>query len=81
MTNENVVWCWIKGESGKAGNLSTDGTSLYSYRLKIAERKDGLNRVYDYTSSGIYKSQTTSCHVGLALRLAGHSFLDLPPSY
>lgn len=81
MTNEDVVLHWLRGNSAKAKNLSTDGTSLYSYRLKIAERKGGLNQVYDYTSTGIHKSHTTSCHVDLALRLAGHSFLDLPPYY
>ena len=73
MRNEQVVKAWTAGKPAKAGNLSTDGVSLWSYRLQIGETMlSGHKRVYDYTSGGShgYRSQTTSCHVGLAKRFA-----------
>ncbi|MCP4923190.1 MAG: hypothetical protein GY915_04040 [bacterium] len=78
MRNEEVVKAWLSGISAENKSLSTDGERLFSYRLKIAERKHGLSRVYDYTSTGVFKSHTTSCHVGLALQVAGDAFLELP---
>ncbi len=80
MTNEQVIYAWLnyRGASSSNGNLSTNGTDLYSYNLKIASHRDGQNRVWDYTSSGDYHSQTTSCHVGLAIRLAPNYFLMSP---
>ena len=53
-----------------AGALTTDGQSLFSYNLRIAEhiRENGgaCTIVYDYTARGnAYKSQTTSQHVGM----------------
>ena len=71
MRNDAVVRAFSRGESVSAGNLWTDGRYLYSYRLKIAELRAGLVVVGDYTSGGGgYHSQTTSCHVGLARRVA-----------
>ena len=71
MRNDAVVRAFSRGESASAGNLWTDGRFLYSYKLKIAERRAGLVVVGDYTSGGGgYHSQTTSCHVGLARRVA-----------
>ncbi len=82
MTNEQVIYAWLnyRGASSSNGNLSTNGTDLYSYNLKIASHRDGQNRVWDYTSSGNYYSQTTSCHVGLAIRHAGNFILMNPNS-
>jgi hypothetical protein len=76
--NEQVIRAWYCGEPAAAGNLFTDGVKLYSYRLKIGDRSDGLNRIWDYTASGCYYSQTTSCHVGLAVRLTPQVFLMTP---
>jgi hypothetical protein len=73
MTNAQVVQAWAAGKAGKAGNLSTDGVSLWSYRLQIGDTMlSGRKVVYDYTSGGSHGwvSQTTSCHVGLAKRFA-----------
>jgi len=78
MRNEQVVMAWLTGRSASAGNLSTDGQKLWSYALMIGDRSDGLNRVWDYTASGRYVSQTTSCHVGLAIREAPSMFLMVP---
>ena len=78
MRNEEVIKSWLWGEAAGRGNLTTDGVNLYSYRLKIGSREDGLNRVWDYTASGEYQSQTTSCHVGLALRLTPQVILMHP---
>ena len=70
-TNEQVVEAFMNQHSDDAGALTTDGQSLYSYNLRIAEhvqRNGGASTiVYDYTSrGGAYKSQTTSSHVRLA---------------
>lgn len=73
MRNEQVVKAWVAGKPAKAGNLRTDGVSLWSYRLQIGDTAlSGKKLVHDYTASGShgYRSQTTSCHVGLAKRFA-----------
>ena len=72
--NMGVVDAFMNLDSANAGRLKTDGQSLYSYDLRIAEhipQKDGsaVTVVYDYTSKGgNYVSQTTSGHVGLVKR-------------
>ena len=71
MRNEKVVESWLAGRPASSGNMRTDGTRLYSYNLMIGERSDEGNIVFDYTASGIYYSQTTSCHVGLARSYSG----------
>lgn len=73
MRNEQVVKAWTVGKAAKGGNLRTDGVSLWSYRLQIGDTMLGGDKVvYDYTAKGShgYRSQTTSCHVGLAKRFA-----------
>jgi hypothetical protein len=53
--------------------MHTDGVSLWSYGLKIADDK----QIFNYTASGSYRSQTTSCHVGHARGVAPyHPFVD-----
>jgi len=69
MTNENVIKAWINGRRGNAGNLSTDGSNLYSYNLLIGTGS-GSTILNHTAGGGSYYSQTTSCHVGLAKRLA-----------
>jgi hypothetical protein len=79
MRNSKVAEAWANGDSAASQNMSTDGVDLYSYNLKIASRVDGLTRIWDYTASGSFKSQTTSTHVGHALRAAdGYSLLMVP---
>jgi len=71
--NDDVVEAWVAGKPAKAGNLRTDGVSLWSYRLQIGDTAlSGRKVVYDYTAGGThgFRSQTTSCHVGLAKRFA-----------
>tara|TARA_R110000823_G_scaffold283777_1_gene401947 strand:+ start:463 stop:786 length:324 start_codon:yes stop_codon:yes gene_type:complete len=70
-TNEEVVEAFMTQTPDSAGALTTDGQSLFSYNLRIAEhvqRNGGAcTIIYDYTSrGGAFKSQTTSSHVGLA---------------
>jgi len=70
-TNREVVQSFINGRSNRSGtgNLSTNGTSLYSYNLEIARWYGGKPMVFDYTATGgAYRSQTTSTHVGLVKR-------------
>jgi len=69
-TNQQVVAAFLNQRPCNAGALTTDGQSLYSYNLRIAEHiPTAAGRqviVYDYTSRGnAYRSQTTSSHVGL----------------
>lgn len=69
--NDSVVSAFASGRPARAGALRTDGRSLYSYDLKIAEKTLGGVVVSDYTSGGgLFVSQTTSRHVGLARRVA-----------
>ena len=69
MKNLEVANAWAAGTPGKSGTLTTDGSVLRSYKLQIGyTRGDGTKVLLDYTASGKYVSQTTSTHVGLALR-------------
>ena len=69
MKNSDVINAWINGNSARTQNLSTDGCLLYSYKLVIGRKLfGGRNIVLDYTSPYCFRSQTTSCHVGLAKR-------------
>ena len=71
MRNDAVVRAFSRGERGAAGALRTDGRSLWSYDLKIAEKTLAGVIVADYTSpGGAFRSQTTSSHVNLAKRVA-----------
>ena len=55
LRNELVLEKWKDGESAASHNgaLHTDGTSLFSYNLKIGHRADsGATIVGDFTSPG-----------------------------
>ena len=70
LTNQQVINNFVQQRPANAGALVSDGQSLYSYNLRIAEfvpTNDGKAIiVYDYTSGGgNFISQTTSSHVGL----------------
>lgn len=78
MNNLSVARAWVRGSNAKTKNLSTDGESLWSYKLLIAKRTPYGMNVYDYTASGQFVSMTTSKHVGLALRAAGKASLITP---
>ena len=70
-TNLQVVRAWASGQSANGGNLSTDGTDLHSYSLKIGHNTGSSAVLADFTAGGgAFHSQTTSCHVGLARRVA-----------
>ena len=75
--NDLVLDKWMKGEPANShtGALHTNGTSLFSYHLKIGYRsKSGSCIVGDFTSpGGNFHSMTTSCHVGKAKRVANHT--------
>tara|TARA_R110000824_G_scaffold92217_9_gene223913 strand:+ start:362 stop:676 length:315 start_codon:yes stop_codon:yes gene_type:complete len=67
--NKGVIDAWKCGESARNSrrNLTTDGESLYSYRLKIGMRAGETCVVADYTAgTNSFQTQTTSCHVGIA---------------
>lgn len=72
-TNEQVINAFMNCQKANAGALTTDGQSLYSYNLRIAEhiRRNGSAStiVYDYSRGGdAFKSHTTSQHVGMVKR-------------
>ena len=83
-TNDQVIKSFLRNAPARAGRLHTDGTSLFSYNLKIAEwvRPDGCLGsliVYDYTATGnAFQSMTTSQHVGLIKRRVPASVVMLP---
>ena len=72
--NDGVIDAFLNCKPANAGRLKTDGQSLFSYDLRIAEHIPDDNGgattiVYDYTRGGnAYRSQTTSSHVGLIKR-------------
>ena len=77
--NSEVVECWERNESAvnHKETFHTTGKELYSYALMIGgTTDDGAKVLKEYTASGKhgFRSQTTSCHVGLA-RLAA-DFID-----
>ena len=72
--NDGVIDAFLNCKTANAGRLKTDGQSLFSYDLRIAEHipddeGGATTLVYDYTSKGgNYVSQTTSSHVGAIKR-------------
>ena len=71
MRNSQVIRHFAAGRRAAAGNLQTDGRSLWSYNLKIAQRTDEGIVVGDFTApGGDFHSMTTSKHVGMAKREA-----------
>ena len=71
MRNQDVIRSFAWGEPAAAGNLQTDGRSLWSYDLKIAQRTPEGVVVGDFTApGGDFHSVTTSKHVGMAKREA-----------
>ena len=71
MRNDTVVHAFSHGQKAAAGALRTDGRSLWSYDLKIAEKPRCAVVVADFTArGGRFVSQTTSKHVNLAKQVA-----------
>ena len=72
MKNSDVVKNWRFDAPAAAGNLFTDGQSLFSYRLKIGfTTPAGVKVVVDHTAgSNSFYSMTTSKHVNMAKRRA-----------
>ena len=71
MKNQDVVRSCAWGKRAAAASLQTDGRSLWSYNLKIAQRTPEGIVVGDFTApGGDFHSITTSKHVGMAKREA-----------
>ena len=70
-TINRAIHCWLHNKKCEAGNLGTDGKKLFSYGHYIGETKEsGEKVVHNYTAGGLgYLSQTTSTHVGRAMRM------------
>ena len=77
--NSDVINSFLYGRSARGLNLSTNGNTLYSYDLKIAEWTSSGVIVYDFTATGgDFYSMTTSQHVGLIKRQVKSSSIMLP---
>ena len=78
MRNNQVIQAFRRGEKARSWteNLRTDGTTLWSYNLKIAHRTSaGVVVVGDFTApGGGFESVTTSGHVNRAKGVAHHVF-------
>ena len=78
MRNNQVIQAFRRGDKARSWteNLRTDGTTLWSYNLKIAPRTSGgVVVVGDYTApGGGFESVTTSGHVNRAKGVAHHVF-------
>ena len=76
VSNDEVAQAWLEDREAVShtGTFSTDGKKIYSYELQIGDTSDGKKIVRDYTAKGSYgfRSQTTSCHVGLLRWVPGH---------
>ena len=73
MKNEQVILKWTQGHIARTPNdaLSTDGLSLYSYKLKIGyTTAEGKKIAYQY--KGI--SNTTTKHINMAVKHCDASF-------
>lgn len=69
MTNEEVIRNWKHGRPGKSYSLTTDGSKLFSYRLRIGDTLSKNRKIiWDYQGT---HSRTTTTHVRLAIRLLG----------
>ena len=76
VNNYAVTLAWVEGREAisHTGNLSTDGKTIFSYELQIGDTSEsGKKFVRDYTAKGSYgfRSQTTSCHVGMLRYIRG----------
>ena len=69
-----IMWALGKPAVSHTGNLRTDGTKIFSYELQIGDTSNGKKIVRDYTAKGSYgfRSQTTSCHVGILRYIPDH---------
>ena len=78
MRNNQVIQAFSRGKKARSWteNLRTDGTTLWSYNLKIAHRTSaGVVVVGDFTApGGGFESVTTSGHVNRAKGVAHHVF-------
>ena len=73
VVNNMVIALWAEGRDARnhKSTLKAINGNLYSYNVKIGSRTEGGQCVVvDYTASGRFLSQTTSCHVGRAKRYA-----------
>lgn len=70
-TTQEIARHWRTGRaaSNSSGQFWTDGKNLFSYHLLIGATVQGRKIMFDYTASGVYKSQTTSKHVGYGKRV------------
>lgn len=59
-----VIDKWLAGEKCRAGQLSTDGENLFSYRIKIGRTKDRGKELIDFSEeTGTKMYVTTASHI------------------
>lgn len=65
MKNIDVAKAWSEGRKAESGNMSTDGSRIWSYAMLIGEVVNGKRTVYRRS-----RSVTTSRHINLTARYA-----------
>lgn len=63
--NTEVAKAWSEGRKAESGNMSTDGSRIWSYAMLIGEVVNGKRTVYRRS-----RSVTTSQHINLTARYA-----------
>ena len=76
-TNQDVIDAWLEQRACFSKNVSTDGVKLFSYKLRIgycdrSEHPSWL--ILDRNTHSV--SQTTSRHIGLAVRAVSEKGLE-----
>ena len=66
-SNAQVIAAWAEGRSARAGSLSTNGETLFSYALPIGYTFMGSKRAHVVIRYKV--SQTTSTHINQAARV------------
>jgi hypothetical protein len=69
MTNRQVAEAWGRDQYAQSNNMRSVGGSLFSYEMEIGRTNKGEKEALLVRGEDSY-SQTTSCHVGLAVEVA-----------
>ena len=69
MKNRQVAEAWGRNQYAQSNNMRSAGGSLFSYEMEIGRTNNGEKEALLVRGEDSY-SQTTSCHVGLAVAVA-----------
>jgi len=63
----SVADAWMLGQASKSGNVSTDGQTIWSWRLAIGETRRGVKVAIDHRGQ---VTGSTSRHCGVVIDVA-----------